>query len=250
MQCTLYRLRGRRAVYRKLPSEPQLREGGGERVWRQEICRALTIHYWGWHYDGVNTKYDGDIEKPGSKLQVQTKWKSPGAHYYICGQLILHMIDNLEAKSQSKTRSQNLASRLSLKSHWPDRTPKYHWVSARCQKSRWIARGRTQGSSPCSSTTLSEEDVKPKFQIPRLVPVNYESDSIHYYAPLEVNWPHLYWQLTTTTMLMKRRKMDIILIQLRESLQVKPCIIKTTRSKINKFGGSTTRTLNSNWIFR
>ena len=29
--------------------------------------------------------------------------------------------------------------------------------------------------------------------------------------------------------------MDIILIQLRESLQVKPCIIKTNRYKINTF---------------
>ena len=44
-------------------------------------------------------------------------------------------------------------------------------------KSRWVARGRTQGSSPCSSRTLSKkfQDDKPKFKIPRLVPVDYES---------------------------------------------------------------------------
>ena len=60
----------------------------------------------------------------------------------------------------------NLASGLSLKSHGPppitfresgvqcsDRSLEYPWVSGRCPKSRWTAKGRTQVSPPCSSRT-------------------------------------------------------------------------------------------------
>ena len=44
-------------------------------------------------------------------------------------------------------------------------------------KSRWTARGRTQGGSPCSSRTLSKEVPRPLTQvkIPGLVHVDYES---------------------------------------------------------------------------
>ena len=76
----------------------------------------------------------------------------------------------------------NWASRMSLKTYGLDHNftmvwvgvymvqieaavCKYLWVSGRCPKSRQTTRGRTQGSSPCSSRTLSKEVPRPKTKV-------------------------------------------------------------------------------------
>ena len=104
---------------------------------------------------------------------------------------------SIPSPSQIQKGKGNLASGLSLKSYWPptpppynftrvwvkvhgsDRSPKYIRVLGRCPKFRWTGRGRTHGCSPCHVQVehyqKKSQNHKPKSKIPGLLVFHYKA---------------------------------------------------------------------------